>query len=85
MIQKSDVLYMDESFGNESQLQFAKSNVRNAQIISIFIKKKNNNRILKPTEKLDYQNHMLEENTKLNSFRKDILDTKISRSLRFND
>lgn len=75
MIQKSDVLYMDVRVSEiESQLQFGKSNVRNASdYIYFLLGEESNNRILKPTEKLDYQTYMLEENTKLNSFRKDIL------------
>ena len=74
MIQKSDVLYMDVRVSEiESQLQFAKSNVQNASdYIYFLLGEENNNLVLKPTEKLEYQNGMLEESPQLNSSRKDI-------------
>lgn len=74
MIQKSDVLYMEVRVSEiESHLQFAKSNVRNASdYIYFLLGEESNNRILKPTEKLDYQTYMLEETPKLNAARKDL-------------
>lgn len=80
MIQKSDVLDMNVRVTEiESQIRFAKSNVRNASDYIYFLLDENSDqKVLLPTEKLTYQNDILLENPKLNKDRKDLLAYKKS-------
>lgn len=73
MIQKSDVLDMNVRVSEiDNQIQFATSNVRNASdYIYFLLNEDSENKILEPTEKLEYQEKMLAENPKLNLDRKD--------------
>ena len=74
MIQKSDVLDMNVRVAEiESQIQFAKSNVRNASDYIYFLLDENaEGKVFEPTEKLTYQENILQENPKLNVDRKDL-------------
>jgi hypothetical protein len=60
MIQKSEVLYMDVRISEiESQIQTAKSNIRNASDYLYFLlDESSENKILKPTENLEYTEHI---------------------------
>lgn len=74
MIQKSEALYMDVRVTEiDNQLQFAKSNVKNASdYIFFLLNEDGNNKTLKPIETLTYQEQILEENHHLNLDRKDL-------------
>ncbi|WHF52873.1 TolC family protein [Chryseobacterium gotjawalense] len=74
MIQKSEVLYMDVRVSEiENQIQYAKSNVRNASDYLYFLLNEDSkNKVFKPSEKFSYQEHILEENPQLNIDRKDL-------------
>lgn len=74
MIQKSEVLYMEVRVSEiESQIQMADSNIKNASDYLYFLLNEDSkDKILKPTENLEYQNQILEEKSVLNSNRKDL-------------
>lgn len=74
MIQKSEVLYMDVRLSEiDSQLQMAKSNIKNASdYVYFLLDEDSTNKILKPTEKLEYQNQIIENQSILNNNRKDL-------------
>ena len=74
IVQKSEVLYMDVRLKEiENQIQFAKSNVKNASDYLYFLLDENyQNKVLKPTESLEYQENMVENNPTLNINRKDL-------------
>lgn len=74
IIQKSEVLYMDVRLKEiENQIQFAKSNVKNASdYICFLLDEDYQNKVLKPTESLEYQENMIENNPTLNINRKDL-------------
>ena len=74
MIQKSDVLDMNVRVSEiDSQIQYAKSNVRNASDYLNFLLNENaENKVLKPSETLQYQENILSQNPKLNAERKDL-------------
>lgn len=74
MIQKSEVLYMDVRISEiESQIQTAKSNIRNASDNLYFLlDESSENKILKPTENLEYTEHIPDSDSKLNLNRKDL-------------
>jgi outer membrane protein TolC len=73
-IQKSEVLYIDVRFKEvENQIQYARSNVRNASDYLYFLLDENyQNKVLKPTESLEYQENIVEDNPSLNINRKDL-------------
>lgn len=75
LIQKTEVLYMEVRVKEiENQLAYAKSNVRNASDYVYFLLDENSmNRVLKPAEKLEYSNQIVEPNAVLNLGRKDLL------------
>ena len=57
----------------ENQIQFAKSNVKNASDYLYFLLDENyQNKVLKPSESLEYQENMVENNPTLNINRKDL-------------
>lgn len=74
MIQKSEVLYMDVRISEiESQIQTAKSNIRNASDYLYFLLDENSeNKILKPSETLEYTEYITDSGTQLNQNRKDL-------------
>ncbi len=74
MIQKSEVLYMDVRISEiESQIQTAKSNIRNASDYLYFLlDESSENKILKPVENLEYTEHIPDSDSKLNLNRKDL-------------
>ncbi len=74
MIQKSEVLYMDVRISEiESQIQTAKSNIRNTSDYLYFLLDENSeNKILKPAETLEYTEYMTDSGAKLNQNRKDL-------------
>lgn len=74
MIQKSEVLYMDVRISEiESQIQTAKSNIRNASDYLYFLlDESSENKILKPVENLEYIEHIPDSDSKLNLNRKDL-------------
>lgn len=74
IIQKSEVLYMDVRLKEiENQIQFAKSNVKNASDYLYFLLDEDyQNKVLKPTESLEYQDNIIENNPTLNINRKDL-------------
>lgn len=74
MIQKTEVLYMDVRVKEiENQIAYAKSNVRNASDYMYFLlDEPSENKVLKPSEKLEYQTQMLENSATLNLNRKDL-------------
>lgn len=74
MIQKTEVLYMEVRLKEiDNQLSYAKSNIRNASdYIYFLLDEPSQNKVLKPTEKLQYQNQILEHNSLLNVERKDL-------------
>ncbi|MBN9313426.1 MAG: transporter [Chryseobacterium sp. 39-10] len=75
MVQKSEVLYMDVRISEiESQMQTAKSNIRNASDYLYFLLDENaENKILKPTETLENRAYMTTSDATLNPNRKDLL------------
>lgn len=74
MIQKSEVLYMDVRISEiESQIRTAKSNIRNASDYLYFLLDENSdNKILKPSENLEYTESIIDSDVKLNDSRKDL-------------
>ncbi|WP_449388244.1 TolC family protein [Chryseobacterium lineare] len=74
MIQKSEVLYMEVRISEiESQIQTAKSNIRNASDYLYFLLDENSeNKILKPSETLEYTEYITDSGAKLNQNRKDL-------------
>jgi len=74
IIQKSEVLCMDVRLKEiDNQIQYAKSNVKNASDYLYFLLDENyQNKVLKPTESLEYQENMVENNPTLNINRKDL-------------
>ncbi|HOB24169.1 MAG TPA: TolC family protein, partial [Kaistella sp.] len=74
MIQKSDVLDMNVRVSEiDNQIQYAKSNVRNASDYLYFLLNENSeNKVFKPSEKLQYQDNILSQNPELKSDRKDL-------------
>lgn len=74
MVQKSEVLYMDVRISEiESQMQTAKSNIRNASDYLYFLLDENaENKILKPAETLENTAYMTTSDATLNPNRKDL-------------
>ncbi|MDQ0477830.1 TolC family protein [Chryseobacterium sp. MDT2-18] len=74
MIQKSEVLYMEVRVSEiESQIQYAKSNVRNtSDYLYFLLNEDSNNKVLKPQDEFSYQENIVEENPQLNVNRKDL-------------
>lgn len=74
MIQKSEVLYMEVRISEmESQIQTAKSNIRNASDYLYFLLDENSEeKILKPSETLEYTEYITDSGAKLNQNRKDL-------------
>ncbi|WP_439480803.1 TolC family protein [Chryseobacterium aquaticum] len=74
IIQKSEVLYMDVRLKEiENQIHFAKSNVKNTSDYLYFLFDEDyQNKVLKPTESLEYQESIVENNPTLNINRKDL-------------
>lgn len=74
MIQKSEVLYMNVRVSEiESQIQYAKSNVRNASDYLYFLLNEDSeNKVFQPLDKFSYPENILEENPQLNGNRKDL-------------
>ena len=74
MIQKSEILYVDVRLSEiDSQIQIAKSNIKNASDYLYFLLNENSNgKILKPTEPLKYQEGLISEDLRLNIHRKDL-------------
>lgn len=74
MIQKSDVLDMNVRVSEiDNQIQYAKSNVRNASDYLYFLLNENSeNKVFKPSGKLQYQENMLSQNPQLKNDRKDL-------------
>ncbi|MBW8361222.1 MAG: TolC family protein [Kaistella sp.] len=75
IIQKSEVLYMDVRLKEiENQIAYAKSHIKNASDYLYFLLDENyGNKVLKPTETLEYHENIVERNPTLNSNRKDLL------------
>lgn len=74
LIQKSEVLYMDVRISEiESQIQTANSNIRNASDYLCFLLDESaENKVLKPSETLEYTENIPNFDTKLNQNRKDL-------------
>lgn len=74
LIQKTEVLYIDVRVKEiENQLAYAKSNIKNASdYLSFLLDEDTVNKVFKPTEKLEYQNQILEPISALNLDRKDL-------------
>ncbi len=74
MIQKSEVLYMEVRASEiESQIQLANSNIKNASDYLYFLLNEDSkDKILKPTETLEYKGNLDENNFSLNTSRKDL-------------
>ena len=74
IIQKSEVLYMAVRVSEiESQIQYAKSNVRNASdYVYFLLNEDSENKVFKPMDEFSYQENILEQNPKLNENRKDL-------------
>lgn len=74
MIQKSDVLDMNVRVSEiDSQIQFAKSNVLNASDYLFFLLDENpENKVMQPTDKLEYQENLLTVTPQLKVDRKDL-------------
>ena len=74
LIQKTEVLYIDVRVKEiENQLAYAKSNVRNASDYLLFLLDEDYiNKVLLPSEKLEYQSQMLDQNASFNVDRKDL-------------
>ena len=76
MIQKTEVLYIDVRVKEiENQIAYAKSNIKNASDYLYFLLDEESfNKVFKPTEKLEFQNQILENTATLNVERKDLAD-----------
>lgn len=74
MIQKSDVLDMNVRVSEiDNQIQYAKSNVRNASDYLFFLLNENaENKLFQPGEKLEYQESILTQYPQLKADRKDL-------------
>ncbi|KIA88883.1 TolC family protein [Kaistella jeonii] len=74
MIQKSEVLYMQVRVSEiESQIQYAKSNVRNASdYVYFLLNEDSENKVFKPLDEFSYEENILEQNPTLNRNRKDL-------------
>lgn len=74
LIQKTEVLYMDVRVKEiENQIQYAKSNIRNASDYLYFLLDEDStNKILEPTEKLNYTENIINQDVSLNANRKDL-------------
>ena len=74
MIQKTEVLYIDVRVKEiENQIAYAKSNIKNASDYLYFLLDEESfNKVFKPTEKLEFQNQILENTATLNVERKDL-------------
>lgn len=74
MIQKSEVLYMDVRLSEiDSQIQLADSNIKNASDYLYFLLNEDSkDKVLKPTEPLEYKGNLVENNFTLNTSRKDL-------------
>lgn len=74
LIQKSEVLYMDVRVNEiESQIHFAKSNIRNASdYLFMLLNEDSTNKVYKPSEELSYESAMLDTDLNLNPNRKDL-------------
>ena len=74
MIQKTEVLYIDVRVKEiENQIAYAKSNIKNASDYLFFlIDEPSENKVLKPSEKLEFQNQILDNTASLNFNRKDL-------------
>lgn len=74
LVQKSDVLYMEVRVNEiDSQIQFAKSNIRNASdYLFLLLNEDSNGKIFKPNQELSYKNTMLNNEVALNPNRKDL-------------
>jgi outer membrane protein TolC len=74
MIQKSEVLYMDVRISEiDSQIQLADSNIKNASDYLYFLLNEDSkDKILKPTEPLEYNGKLIENDFSLNTSRKDL-------------
>ena len=73
-IQKTEVLYIDVRVKEiENQIAYAKSNIKNASDYLYFLLDEESfNKVFKPTEKLEFQNQILENTATLNVERKDL-------------
>lgn len=74
LIQKSDVLYMDVRVNEiESQIQFAESNIKNASdYLFLLLNEDSRGKVFKPSDELEVQSAILDENAELNLGRKDL-------------
>lgn len=74
LIQKSEVLNMEvRSIDIENQIYQAKSNIQNASdYLLLLLNEEGKNKIVKPTEELEYLISPLSANTELNPARKDL-------------
>ena len=74
MIQKSDVLDMNVRVSEiDSQIQYAKSNVKNASDYLFFLLDENpDDKVMQPTDKLEYQENLPALQPKLKADRKDL-------------
>ena len=74
MIQKTEVLYIDVRVKEiENQIAYAKSNIKNASDYLYFLLDEESfNKVLKPTEQLEFQDQILENTATLNVERKDL-------------
>lgn len=74
LIQKSEVLDMDVRVSEiENQIQYAKSNVRNASdYLYYLLNEDSENKVFKPLDAFSYHENILEKNPQLNANRKDL-------------
>lgn len=74
MIQKTEVLYIDVRLKEiENQIAYAKSNIQNASDHLFFLLNEDaTNKIIKPSEELEYNTPVIDKSTTLNLSRKDL-------------
>lgn len=74
LVQKSEVLYMEVRVNEiESQIQFAKSNIRNASdYLLLLLNEDSNDKVLKPKEELEIEEILLNNDLSINTNRKDL-------------
>ena len=74
LIQKSEVLYMEVRVSEiNSQIQMADSNIKNASDYLYFLLNEDSkDKLLKPTETLEYKRNLVENDFSLNTSRKDL-------------
>ena len=74
LIQKSEVLYMEVRVSEiNSQIQMADSNIKNASDYLYFLLNEDSkDKLLKPTETLEYKGNLVENDFSLNTSRKDL-------------